>query len=183
MLAVVVLLIVVVGYVLVTYNRLVRLRALLQEGWSGIDVQLKRRADLVPNLVQVVRGYAGHEKGTLEEVTKLRSAATSASEIDARASAERSLGGGLKQLFALAEAYPDLKANSQFLELQKTLSDVEDQLQYARRYYNGTVRNFNTLVQMVPSNFIASFGGFTPAKFFELEYATERQVPDVQFAA
>ena len=168
-------------YVIVIFNRLVRLRQMANEAWSGIDVQLKRRSDLVPNLVESVKGYAVHERSVLEDVAALRSAAQAVPQDDVagRARAEGALSAGLGKLFALAEAYPDLKASGNFLELQKQLSALEDELQMARRYYNGTVRNLNVAVQSFPSSVIAGMCGFAPRDFFELADAGERNAPQV----
>ncbi len=163
------------------YNRLIQLKMFLQEAFSGIDVQLKRRYDLIPNIVETVKGYAQHEQKTLEDIAKLRTQLVSAPSDTQRESMENQLSRGLKTIFALAENYPDLKANQGFLSLQNSLSEIEDQLQMARRYYNGTVRNYNVMVQSFPANTIASLFNFQPAKFFEIEYATERQVPDAKF--
>ena len=167
-------------YVIYIFNRLVSLRQLANEGWSGIDVQLKRRSDLVPNLVDSVKGYAAHERKVLEEVTEQRERARNApaDDVARRARAESALTVGLAKLIMLAEAYPELKASTNYLELQKQLSEVEDELQMSRRYYNGTVRNLNTLVQTVPSNFIATAGGFTSRPYFEAGEA-DRAVPQV----
>src|SRR6266568_9176888 len=137
---------VVIGIVVVAiviFNRLIRLRNLVREGWSGIDVQLRRRTDLVPNLVETVKGYAAHERGLFEDVAKNRAQSIAADNVGGQAAAENALRGSLVRLFAVAEAYPDLKANKNFLDLQQQLADVEDQLQMARRYYNGAVRNLN----------------------------------------
>jgi len=170
-------------YAVVVFNNLVRTRQMANEAWSGIDVQLKRRHDLVPNLVDAVKGYAGHERSVLEQVTQLRSAARALPQGDvaARAQAEGALSAALGKLFALAENYPDLKASNNFLELQKQLSDLENELQMARRYYNGTVRNLNVLVQSFPSNLIAGLFGFGPREFFELAEG-EGAVPQVNLA-
>ena len=167
-------------YAIYVFNRLVSLRQLANEGWSGIDVQLKRRSDLVPNLVDSVKGYAAHERDLLQEVTEKREQARNAPAADVaqRARAERALTVGLAKLMMVAEAYPDLKASTNFLELQKQLSELENELQMARRYYNGTVRNLNTLIQTVPSNFIAATGGFTPRPYFEAGEG-DRAVPQV----
>lgn len=171
-------------YAIVIFNRLVRLRQMVNEAWSGIDVQLKRRSDLVPNLVEAVKGYAAHERSVLEEVTALRGAARAvpADDVAGRAKAEGALSAGLGKLFALAEAYPDLKASGNFLELQKQLSALEDDLQMARRYYNGTVRNLNVMVQSFPSSMIARTCGFGTREFFELAEPGERSAPQVQFS-
>jgi LemA protein len=170
-------------YVIVIFNRLVRLRQMVNEAWSGIDVQLKRRSDLVPNLVEAVKGYAAHERSTLDEVTALRGAARAMPDADVagRAKAENALSAGLGKLIALAEAYPDLKASGNFLALQNQLSTLEDDLQMARRYYNGAVRNLNIEVQSFPSSVIAGIGGFAARDFFELADASERNAPQVQF--
>ena len=165
----------------VIYNSLVRMRSMVEEAWSGIDVQLKRRTDLVPNLVSTVKGYAAHEKGTLEEVIRLRNMAQSAQGVNETAQAQGLLGQALGRLFALAESYPDLKANANFAQLQATLGEIEEQIQLARRYYNGAVRNLNIAVESFPSNLVAGRFGFAKAEFFELESAAERAVPTVSF--
>ena len=165
----------------VIYNSLVRMRNMVEEAWSGIDVQLKRRTDLVPNLVSTVKGYAAHEKGTLEEVIRLRNMAQSAQGVNETAQAQGLLGQALGRLFALAESYPDLKANANFAQLQATLGEIEEQIQLARRYYNGAVRNLNIAVESFPSNLVAGRFGFAKAEFFELESAAERAVPTVSF--
>ena len=164
----------------VIYNKLVKRRFLVNEGWSGIDVQLKRRHELIPNLVEIVKGYASHEKETLEEVTRLRQVSQLTSDREEKGNIENSISGDLKKIFALVESYPDLKADANFRKLQDSIIEIEDQLQYARRYYNGTVRDLNIVVQSFPSNLIASFFGFQDAKFFEIEYATERQNPEIK---
>ena len=163
------------------FNKLVKNRNLVLEGWSGIDVQLKRRYDLIPNLVEAVKGYAGHEKETLEKVVELRNSAAQAETASEKAPIENMLTQTLRQLFALAEAYPDLKANQNFLDLQGQLSEIEEQIQFSRRYYNGTARDLNILVQSFPSNLIASSFGFKEADYFEIELTTEREAPKVQF--
>ena len=168
-------------WLILAYNRLVRGRNLVREAWSGIDVQLKRRTDLVPNLVSTVKGYAAHEKGTLEEVIRLRNLAQNAQGVGETAQAQGLLGAALGKLFALAENYPDLKANANFAQLQATLGEIEEQIQLARRYYNGAVRNLNIAVESFPSNLIAGRFGFSKAEFFELENAAERVVPSVSF--
>ncbi len=164
-----------------TYNSFIRLKALLDEAWSGIDVQLKRRYDLIPNLVSTVKGYSIHEKGVLEEVTRLRSASMQATTLDDKAKAESQLTQTLKTLFAVAEQYPNLKANENFMALQKELSAIEDELQLSRRYYNGTARNYNVGVTSFPSSVIASFFGFAKVPYFELTAPGERDVPKVNF--
>lgn len=163
------------------YNALVRKRNMVEEAWSGIDVQLKRRTDLIPNLVSTVKGYASHEKSTLEEIVQLRGQAQNAQGVAETAQAQGLLGAALGKLFALAENYPALKANTNFIELQKTLREIEEQIQMARRYYNGAVRELNIAVEAFPSNLIAHQFGFAKAEFFELENVAERAVPQVQF--
>jgi LemA protein len=163
------------------YNGLVRMRSMVEEAWSGIDVQLKRRTDLIPNLVSTVKGYAAHEKGTLEEVIRLRGLAQNAHGVGETAQAQGLLGQALGKLFALAESYPDLKANANFAQLQASLGEIEEQIQLARRYYNGAVRNLNIAVESFPSNLVAGRFGFVKAEFFELESAAERAVPSVSF--
>jgi LemA protein len=165
----------------VIYNKLVANRNLVAEGWSGIDVQLKRRNDLIPNLIETVKGYMGHERGVLEQVTELRAKSLQAAGVGDKARAEGALGAALANLFAVAENYPDLKASQNFIELQKSLADIEDQIQLARRYYNGAARNFNILIQSFPSNLVANTFKFTPVEYFEIEEAAERVVPKVAF--
>lgn len=174
----------VVVYAVVVFNGLVRTRQMANEAWSGIDVQLKRRSDLVPNLVDSVKGYAAHERTVLEQVTELRNRARALPEGDvaARAQAEGALSAALGRLFALAENYPDLKASGNFLGLQQQLSDLENELQMARRYYNGTVRNLNVLVQSFPSNLLAGLFGFAARDYFELSDGGERAAPVVELA-
>jgi LemA protein len=159
------------------YNRLIRQRNLVNEAWAGIDVQLQLRHELVPNLVETVRGYTQHETAVLEKVTRLRGKnAGASSEL---AEGESSLSRSIGRLFALSEAYPDLKASESFQQLHASLVNIEDQLQYARRYYNGTVRDNNTLVESFPSNLVAGQFGFRSAEFFEIELAIQRSAPDV----
>ena len=168
-------------YAIIIFNSLVRTRQMANEAWSGIDVQLKRRSELVPNLVETVKGYAGHERSVLEEVTKLRGAARALPENDvaSRAQAETALSLALGKLVALAENYPDLKASQNFLELQQQLSQLETELQMARRYYNGTVRNQNVLVQSFPSNLIANLFDFSQRQYFEVADEADRATPAV----
>jgi LemA protein len=168
-------------YAIVVFNRLVRTRQMANEAWSGIDVQLKRRSELVPNLVESVKGYASHERAALQEVTEKRGAAQAVPEGDVkhRAEAEGALALAIGRLFALAENYPELKASGNFLDLQKQLGLLENELQMARRYYNGAVRNLNVLVQSVPSNLIAGLFGFAQRDYFELSDEAERAVPRV----
>jgi len=173
----------VVGYVIFLYNDLVRKRQLVEEGWSGIDVQLKRRTDLIPNLLETVKGYMGHERETLEAVTNARAAATAGANAgpEERAKLEGALSGALGKLLAIAEAYPDLKANTTFIEFQTALQTVEDEIQLSRRYYNGATRDLNTAVESFPSNVIANTFKFEKAEYFELENEAERAVPSVKF--
>jgi LemA protein len=169
-------------YAIFVYNRLVRLRNMVREGFSGVDVQLRRRTDLVPNLVETVKAYAAHEHSVLEEVATTRASSIAANDVPGQAAAARALQAALGRLFALAEAYPQLKADKNFLELQNQLAEIEDQLQMARRYYNGTVRDLNIEIQSFPSSLIAGAMHFAPAPFFELDDAT-RAAPTVSFAA
>ncbi len=172
------------------YNTLVKMRMRVDEAWSDIDVQLKRRYDLIPNLVETVKGYAKHESETLEAVMAARSKATAinidansatAENMAALATAQQGLSGALGKLFAVAENYPDLKANQNFLQLQNDLTDTEDKIQASRRFYNGTVRDYNTKVETVPSNIIASIFNFTKREFFEIEDEAERKNVKVTF--
>ena len=172
------------GFVLwavVVYNGLVRKRNMVEEAWSGIDVQLKRRTDLIPNLVSTVKGYAAHEQSTLEDIVRLRGQAQKTQGVGETAQTQELLGQAIGKLFALAENYPDLKANTTFLQLQSALQEIEEQVQMARRYYNGAVRELNIAVEAFPSNLIAQRFAFTKAEFFELESVTERSVPKVEF--
>ncbi|TRW98677.1 LemA family protein [Paracoccus sp. M683] len=170
-------------YVIYAYNALVTARQRSQEAWSGIDVQLKRRSNLVPNLVETVKGYAGHEKDLLEEVTQMRSKVDHSGDaaVDQRAAAEGQLGGALIRLMAVAENYPALRASENFQALQTSLDEIERDIQHARRYYNGAARMQNIRVQSFPSNLIATRFGFDLAQFFELDSPDERQVPAVSF--
>lgn len=163
------------------YNRLVKLRNLVQEAWSSIDVMLKKRHDLIPNLVETVKGYATHERETLENVTKARNLAIGANSVEAKETAEKNLNQAMMNLFAVAEQYPDLKANTNFQQLQSELTSIENDIEKSRRYYNGTVRENNTLVESFPSNIIANMYKFEKASFFELENIAEREVPSVKF--
>ncbi len=177
----IVIIVALVVYVINLYNRLVRHKNLVEEGWSGIETQLKRRSNLIPNLVETVKGYASHEKDTLEDVVRLRNQTVAISDVAERGAAEGQLTAALSRLFALAEAYPDLKANQNFQELQAALSETEDQIQLARRYYNGTVRDMNILIEAFPSNLVARQFAFVKAKFFEIENDDDRAVPKVAF--
>lgn len=168
-------------YIVVMFNRLVRTRQMAREAWSGIDVQLKRRSDLVPVLVDVVKGYVAHEREVLTEVTELRGAgrALPAGAVGQRGQVEGALSLALGRLIAIAEAYPDLKASRNFLDLQQQLSALESELQMARRYYNGAVRNLNILIESFPSNLVAGPFGFARMDFFELNDAAERAAPAI----
>jgi LemA protein len=167
--------------VITIYNGLVRLKVQCDNAWSDIDVQLKRRYDLIPNLVETVKGYAAHEQGTLEGVVAARNAAMSAQGPAEKAVAEGALAGMLRQVFALAEAYPQLRAVESFNQLQQTLNQIEDSVQNARRYYNAVVRDFNTKIAQFPSNILANMFGFKPREFFEIGAPAEREVPKVSF--
>ncbi len=160
-----------------TFNRLVRMRNQVKEAWAGIDVQLQRRYELVPNLVATVKGYMKHESGVLERVTRLRAAPEM--ETGERASQESGLSRSIGRLFAVAEDYPDLKASEGFRQLHSSLVEIEEQLQFARRYYNGSVRDNNNLVEGFPSILIARLFAFHPAIFFEIELTSQRQVPEI----
>ena len=166
----------------VVYNRLVRLRNRTQNAWAQVDVQLKRRYDLIPNLVETVKGYAGHEKGTLEAVINARNRAMSATGPADKAQAENMLSGALKSLFALSEAYPQLRAIESFTSLQNSLTQIEDTVQNARRYYNAVVRDLNTKILQFPTNIFAGMLGFKEREFFEITAATEREAPKVSFS-
>lgn len=167
-------------WVVAVYNRLVRLFNLKEEGWSGIDVQLKRRFDLVPNLVETVKGYTTHEKDTLQRVTEARTAIVQAGTQDERIQAENALTSTLRSLFAVAESYPDLKANASFIQLQQELSSLENDLQMARRYFNGTVREYNSAIQGFPAVLIAQKLGYSECAYFSTDVQS-RQVPKVSF--
>jgi len=169
-------------FVISMYNGLVSLKVQCDNAWSDIDVQLKRRYDLIPNLVETVKGYAGHEKGTLEGVVAARNQAMSAQGPAAKGEAEGVLTSALRQVFALAEAYPQLRAVESFTQLQNTLNQIEDSVQNARRYYNAVVRDFNTKIAVFPSNIIAGMFNFKPREFFEINTPAEREVPKVNFS-
>ena len=172
---------VVVVAVIGIYNSLVSLRQQVRNAWSQIDVQLKRRYDLIPNLVETVKGYAAHEKGTFERVVEARNAAIAASGVAQQAQAENALSGALRQLFALAEAYPDLKANQNFLALQEELSSTENRISFARQHYNDVVASYNTRRLSFPANLFASAFGFGAEEFFEITMEEERKAPQVKF--
>ena len=173
-------LIIIIILLTVLYNSLITLKNRVQEAWSDINVQLKRRYDLIPNLVSTVKGYLKHEEGVLTKVTAARSKAMSAQGTEEKAEAENMLSGTLKSLFALSESYPDLKANTNFLQLQDEISDTENKIQAARRFYNGQVRDFNTKVQVFPNNLIAKSLGFNKFSFFKIENKEKENI-DIKF--
>ena len=166
-------------YIIFEYNSLTRLRLLANGAWADIDVQLKRRHDLVPRLVETVKGHTGYERGTIEAVVAARNRATAATGPAAAGAAEGELGSAVRQVFALAEAYPDLKAGESFLSLQRSLTEIEDHIQNARRYYNAVVRDLNVRISQFPSNLVAGGFGFRPAEFFGLSDAAERATPGI----
>jgi len=169
-------------YLVFKYNGFITLRNRTQEAWADIDVQLKRRYDLIPNLVNTVKGYAAHESSAFEKVTEARSRAMQAGTMAEKGEADQALTGTLKSLFAISEAYPELKANTNFLQLQSELSDTENKIQAARRFYNGNVRDFNTGIQVFPGNLIASMFKFKALEFFELEQESAAKNPvEVKF--
>lgn len=170
-----------VFFIIGVYNGLIRLRNLTQEAWSDIDVQLKRRYNLIPNLVNTVKGYAAHEKEVFQKVTEARARAMGAKNPEEMAEAEQGLSGALKTLFAVAENYPELKANENFLKLQEDLTDTENKIEAARRFYNGNVRDYNTRQEVFPYSIIAKTFGFTKQQFFQTENEEEREVPEVKF--
>ena len=163
------------------YNRLVTLRNLVAEAWSSIDVMLKKRHNLISNLVETVKGYAQHERGTLEDVVKARSRAVDADSVEQQQEAENQLTSALGNLFALAEQYPDLKASTNFLQMQADLSVIEQDIERARRYYNGTVRDYNIYIEQFPSNLVAGMYNFQKGDFFELTNVSDRELPKVDF--
>ncbi len=180
---VLVIFVVLVLFIIGIYNSLVRLRVQCDNAWADIDVQLKRRYDLIPNVVETVKGYAAHEKGTFEAVISARNRAMTAQGPAAKGEAEGMLAGALRQLFALAEAYPQLRAVESFTQLQGTLAQIEDTIQNARRYYNAVVRDLNTKIQQFPSSIVAGMFHFTPREFFEITTPAEREAPKVSFGA
>lgn len=179
--AIVAIIVVIVLLLIVLYNGLAGLRVRADSAWSDIDVQLKRRHDLIPNLVETVKGYAAHEKGTFENIARYRSAAMSATTVDEKAQAEGQLTQALRGLLAVAENYPQLRASEQFTSLQSSLTETEDAIQNSRRYYNAVVRDLNTKIVTFPSNLIAGMFGFTPRQFFQTETAEDRATPVVKF--
>ena len=168
-------------WLITNYNSLIVLKNRTKEAWADIDVQLKRRYDLIPNLMETVKGYAAHESGVFEKVTEARSAAMGATTPEDRIAKENALSQTLKSLFAVAENYPDLKASSNFIELQRELTDAEDKIQAARRFYNGNVRDFNTQIEVFPSNIVAAIFGFKQMTLFEITNEAERLAPKVSF--
>jgi LemA protein len=170
-----------IGYFIYIYNSLVSNRNLVAEGWSGIDVQLKRRADLIPNLIETVKGYASHEDKLFRDIAELRAKSIAGGSVADQSSIGQAMSAALGKLFAVAEAYPELKADANFRDLQDKLSGIEDEIQLSRRYYNGAVRNLNTLIQSVPSNVVANMFKFATAEFFEIGDAAQREVPKVDF--
>jgi len=176
-------LVIVALYAVMIYNGLVKSRQMTEEAWSGIDVQLKRRADLIPNLIETVKGYAAHEKSTFEEVVELRNRAQAvpAGDVAGRAVAEGLLGQALGRIVALAEAYPELQANENFMELHRSLDTIEGEIQMSRRYYNGAARDLNVKVDSFPSNLVANQFGFSKAGYFEIANDADRAVPTVKF--
>ena len=171
------LLTIILAWAAFTYNRLIRQRNTVEEAWAGIDVQLTRRFDLIPNLVELVKGYKEFEADTLEKITAMRAETTA--PVSERAQSETRISGQMKKLIALAEAYPELKADKNFRQLHQSLVEVEDQLQYSRRYYNGAVRDNNNLVESFPSNLLAHAFSFSSAEFFEIEFISQRKLPKV----
>ncbi|MGE3831173.1 MAG: LemA family protein [Parvibaculaceae bacterium] len=168
-------------YLIYAYNALVRNKNFVDEGWSGIDVQLRRRADLIPNLVETVKGYAAHEDKLFHDIAELRAKSIAGGSVAEQSQITQAMSSMLGRLFAIAEAYPELKADANFRDLQEKLAGVEDEIQLSRRYYNGAVRNLNTMIESFPTNFIANSFNFTKREFFEIEDPAARQVPKVEF--
>jgi LemA protein len=164
------------------YNKLIRCKNLALEAWSNIDVQLKRRHDVIPKLLDVVKGYSRYERSLLEALVNIRTKLLNPVAEGTNKAVENDLSQALKSIFAVAENYPELKANESFLELQRSISEIEDQIQYARRYYNGAVRDYNISIDVFPAKLVAMSFGFRRREYFELEYATERQSPDLEFS-
>jgi LemA protein len=172
---------VLVAYLIYIYNTLVSQKNLAAEGWSGIDVQLRRRADLIPNLVETVKGYASHEDKLFRDIAELRAKSIAGGSVGEQSTVGQAMSAALGRLFAIAEAYPELKADANFRDLQDKLSGVEDEIQMSRRYYNGAVRTFNTTIESFPSNFVANFFRFVKSEFFEIGDAAARETPKVDF--
>ncbi|HEY3417361.1 MAG TPA: LemA family protein [Armatimonadota bacterium] len=177
---IIILVVIIVLWYIATYNRLVNLQQTVKNSWSQIDVQLKRRHDLIPNLVETVKGYAAHERETLEAVIKARQMAVDAKSMEDRQQAENMLTSTLRSLFAVAEAYPNLKANENFMMLQEELAGTENKIAFARQHYNDVVAVYNALIKSIPASIVANNGGFTEEKFFEIE-SGDREVPSVSF--
>lgn len=175
--------VVVVGYLVAVYNSLISNKNMVAEGWSGIDVQLRRRADLIPNLIETVKGYASHEDKLFRDIAELRAKSIAGGSVADQSVVGQAMSAALGRVFAIAEAYPNLKADANFRDLQDKLSGIEDEIQLARRYYNGTVRNFNIKIESFPSNLIANNFHFTKADFFDIGDVTAREVPKVDFKA
>ncbi len=173
----------VIGYLVLTYNSLISNKNMVAEGWSGIDVQLRRRADLIPNLIETVKGYASHENKLFRDIADLRAKSIAGGSVSEQSQVGQAMSAALGRVFAIAEAYPDLKADANFRDLQDKLSGIEDEIQLSRRYYNGTVRNFNTKIESFPSNVIANSFHFTKSEFFDIGDAAAREVPKVDFKA
>jgi LemA protein len=171
------------AYLIYIYNSLVSNKNLVAEGWSGIDVQLKRRADLIPNLVETVKGYASHEDKLFHDIAELRAKSIAGGSVNEQSAVGQAMSQALGRLFAIAEAYPELKADANFRDLQDKLSGIEDEIQLSRRYYNGAVRNLNTMIESFPSNIIANFFRFMKSEFFEIGDAAQREAPKVDFRA
>ena len=169
-------------WALTTFNGLVRRKNIVAEAWSGIETQLKRRADLIPNLVETVKGYATHERTTFDELARLRSQSQTAQDVAERAQTEQAITAAIGKIMAVAEAYPQLRASENFQSLQKDLAGVEDEIQLSRRYYNGAVRDLNVMIEQAPSNLIANWFAFKEAAFFQIENAADRGVPKVSFS-
>lgn len=181
MLVALIVIVILVVLVAGAYNGLVASRNRVKDQWSQIDVQLKKRADLIPNIVETVKGYAKHEKETLEDVVKARNALNTASTVEDEMKANNQITGALNKLFALSEAYPELKANENFMSLQRDLKDIEDKISYARQFYNDSVMTYNNKVQMFPTNIIANIFNFKESKFFEIENEKDKETPKVSF--
>jgi LemA protein len=170
-------------YLIYVYNSLISNKNLVAEGWSGIDVQLRRRADLIPNLIETVKGYASHEDKLFRDIAELRAKSIAGGSVAEQSQVGQAMSAALGRIFAIAEAYPNLKADANFRDLQDKLSGIEDEIQLSRRYYNGTVRNFNTMIEAFPSNIIANFFRFTKSDFFDIGDVAAREVPKVDFKA
>jgi LemA protein len=168
-------------YLIYAYNALVKNKNFVDEGWSGIDVQLRRRADLIPNLLETVKGYAAHEDKLFHDIAEMRAKSISGGSVAEQSQVTQAMSALLGRLFAVAEAYPELKADANFRDLQDKLAGIEDEIQLSRRYYNGAVRNLNTMIESFPTNFIANSFSFTKREFFEIEDPAARQVPKVEF--